>query len=121
MQSYGIFLNLKLPNILIFSNLNRKLLNFSELQRSLAVHNWVLPANRHKKLHKQCLWSDKYKMKNGVYLLFCSSSFLFCSSFSLSFMILIAVALLPSLKESFLNFVKPPLNEDSLFIASSPK
>ena len=49
MQSYGIFLNLNFPNILIFNNLNRKLLNFSKLQRSLAVHNWVLPANRHKK------------------------------------------------------------------------
>lgn len=49
MQSYGIFLNLNLPNTLIFNDLSHKLLNFSELQRSLAVHNWVLPANRHKK------------------------------------------------------------------------
>ena len=63
MQSYGIFLNSNLLNILIFNYLITKLLNFSELQQSLAVHNWKLPANRHKKLHKQCLWSDKYKMK----------------------------------------------------------
>lgn len=63
MQSYGIFLNSNLPNMLIFSNLNGKSLNFSELQRSLAVHNLKQTDNRHKKLHKQCLWSDKYNTK----------------------------------------------------------
>ena len=70
MQSYGIFLNLNLLNMLIFNNLNRKLLNFSELQRSLAVHNWVLQANRHKKLHKQCLWSDKYNTETTKFTCF---------------------------------------------------
>ncbi len=63
MQSYGIFLNSKSLNMLIFNNLNDKLLNFSELQRSLAVHYWLLFDKRHKKLHKQCLWSDKYNTK----------------------------------------------------------
>lgn len=63
MQSYGIFLNSNLLNILIFNYLITKLLNFSELQQSLAVHNWKLSDNRHKKLHKQCLWSDKYNTK----------------------------------------------------------
>lgn len=49
MQSYGIFLNSKSLNMLIFNNLNNKLLNFSELQRSLAVHYWLLFDKRHKK------------------------------------------------------------------------
>ena len=39
MQSYGIFLNLNLSNMLIFNNLKRKPINFSELQRSLAVNS----------------------------------------------------------------------------------